>query len=96
MHAVVRTYSGAGVKQLAAAFEKGKKDIEKTLGEIDGLISYSLVSTGDGAVSVTVCRDKAIAEESTRAAAQWIRENAPDVKATPPTVQQGKVIVHIG
>lgn len=94
MHAVVRIYSGANVKKLVTVFEKKKQSIEDALRDVDGFVSYTLVNTGDGATSITVFEDKAGTDESTRRAAEWVRENAPDVKVSAPTVHQGTVIIH--
>ena len=64
MHAVVRTYSGKGAKELFDFLEKNKAEVEKLSGPIKGLVSYSRVRTADGGFSVTVHQDKASADES--------------------------------
>jgi hypothetical protein len=94
MQAVVRIYSGANVKKLVAVFEERKQSIEDALREVDGFVSYSLVNTGDGAVSVTVFKNKAGTDESTRRAAEWVRENAPGLSVSAPALHQGNVIIH--
>ena len=76
MHAVVRTYSSAGAKKLFDVLEERKKDVEDLIRPIKGFVSYSLIRTADGGVSVTVCQDKAGTEESLRVAADWVRHNA--------------------
>lgn len=95
MHAVVRTYSGAGAKKLVDFLESRKKDVEGVMRGVPGVVSYSLIRTGDGLVSVTVCRDKAGTDESIRAAAGWIKENASNLGASPPAVAEGSVIVQL-
>ncbi len=47
MHAVVRTYSGKGAKELFDFLEKNKSDIEKLLRSVKGFVGYTLVRTGD-------------------------------------------------
>ena len=84
MHAVIRTYSGAGAKQLFDVLEQRKADVEAVIGKVPGLISYSLLRSGDGGVSVTVCNDKAGADESLKVARDWIQKNAPNTGARPP------------
>ena len=74
MHAVVRTYSSAGAKKLFDVLEERKKDVEDLIRPIKGFVSYSLIRTADGGVSVTVCQDKAGTEESLRVPADWIRQ----------------------
>ena len=95
MHAVIRTYSGAGAKQLFDVLEQRKADVEAVIGKVPGLISYSLLRSGDGGVSVTVCNDKAGADESLKVARDWIHKNAPNTGARPPDVTEGSVILQI-
>ena len=61
MHAVIRSYSGKGGKELTSILEKNKAEIEKLIRAIKGFVSYSLVRTHDGAFSVSVFQDKALA-----------------------------------
>jgi hypothetical protein len=51
MHAVVRNYSGAGAKQLFDLLEQRKVEVESVIRKVPGLVSYTLVRSGDG-----VCR----------------------------------------
>ena len=94
MRAVVRTYSGPGAKKLLAELEKNKAKIETLIKPVKGLVSYSLVSTGDGGMSVTICKDQKGIDESTRIAAEWIKENLGSV-AVKPTLSEGAVVVHL-
>ena len=95
MHAVVRNYSGAGAKQLIDVLEQHKADVEATLRKVPGLLSYTLLHSGEGGLSVTVCKDKAGADESLRVARDWIQNNASNMHANPPVVSEGSVIVEI-
>lgn len=94
MRAVIRTYSGPGAKKLLAELEKNKAKIETLIKPVKGLVSYSLVSTGDGGISVTVCKDQKGIDDSTRIASEWIKENLPSV-ATKPSITEGAVVVHL-
>ena len=95
MHAVVRTYSGAGARQLFDVLEEHKADIHSTLPKVPGMVSYTLLRQGDGGMSVTVCADKAGTDESLKVARDWIKNNASNVDASPPAVTEGTVIVQI-
>jgi hypothetical protein len=95
MHAVVRTYSGSGAKGLFDLLEKRKSDVESAIRSVPGLVSYTLVRSGDGGVSVTVCQDKKGVDESMRVAREWIQKNAAAVGSGPPSVVEGTVVVHI-
>jgi hypothetical protein len=89
MYATVRTYSGSS--DLADALVENESDIKRLIGAIDGFRAYYLVRTGDGAVSVSVYDDQAGAEESTRQAAEWIRDNLSDLSVGQPQVSAGEV-----
>jgi hypothetical protein len=91
MYATVRTYSDS--PELADALAARQDDVKDVLQVIDGFRAYYLVKTGDGAVSVSVFDSEAGAEESTRAAAAWIRENLPDIGGTAPHVSSGEVVI---
>jgi hypothetical protein len=95
MHAVIRTYSGKGAKELFDLLERRKADIENLMRPIDGFVSYSLIRTNDGGVSVTVCRDKAGTDESIQRARDWIGKNGSDAGASAPQVAEGPVILHL-
>jgi len=95
MHAVIRTYSGQGAKELFDLLEKRKSDVESLMRTVPGFVSYSLLRTGDGGISVTVCQDKAGADDSVRKAKDWIGKNASDIGASAPKVSEGPVFLHL-
>lgn len=95
MHAVIRMYSGPGAKKLLDLLQERKKEVEGLIRPVQGFVSYSLIQTADGGATVTVCRDKAGTDESLRVAADWIRQNASEVGASPPTVLEGPVILQL-
>jgi hypothetical protein len=95
MHAVVRTYSGPKAKQLFDLLHERKADIEATIRKVPGLVSYTLARSGDGGVSVTICKDKKGTDESLRVAREWISRNAGTIDASAPAVTEGDVIIQI-
>ena len=95
MHAVVRTYSGAGSKQLLDLLTERKAEVEGLLRAVPGLVSYTMVRTGDGGVTVTVCQDKAGTDESVKIAREWVQKNAAGTAASPPAVLEGPVVLQI-
>jgi hypothetical protein len=94
MHAVVRTYSGKGAKEILDAVEKNKADLESRMRGIKGFVSYSAVRTADGGFSVSVFHDKAGTDESVRVARDWVAKNAGNTGAAAPNVSEGTVILH--
>jgi hypothetical protein len=95
VHAVVRTYSGKGSKELFDIIEKNKAEVEKLIRAVKGFVSYSLVRTADGGFSVSVYQDKAGADESVRVAREWIAKNAAKASAKAPTISEGTVILQL-
>ena len=94
MHAVIRTYSGSGARELFDLLEQRKSDVETIMRSIDGFESYLLVRTADGGSSVTVCRDKAGTEESVRRAKDWVAQNASGTGVSEPRVSEGPTILY--
>jgi hypothetical protein len=95
MYAVIRTYLGVGAKQLFDFLEENKADVEATLRTVPGLVSYTLLNTGDGGTAVTVCTDKTSTDASLKVARDWIQKNASNIHANPPIVTEGPVLVQI-
>ena len=95
MHAVIRTFSGAGAQKMVDLLEGRKGELEGLIRPVKGFVSYSLIRTSDGGVSVTVCEDKAGTDESSRIARDWISKNASDLGVSPPAVVEGSVILHL-
>ena len=89
MHTVIRNYQAAPT--LAEDLKKRSKDVESIVSTVPGFIAYYLVKTTDGAVSITVCDDRNGCEESTKRAANWLRENMPNLKLGPPQIIAGEV-----
>jgi hypothetical protein len=57
--------------------------------------AYYLVDAGAGVVvSISLFRERARAEESTRGAAECVRRNLADLVRRPPEVLTGKVVAH--
>ncbi len=94
MYAVVRQYSGQGASQLFDELESKQADVEQLIRGVPGVVSYALFRTGDGGISVTVCQDKAGADESVRLAADWIRQNVT-TQSNPPVISEGSTIVQL-
>ena len=96
MHAVVRTYSGQGAKELFDLLEQRKSEVEDVIRSVSGFQAYTLIRTDDGGVTVTVCDDKAGTGQSLQVARDWIQENASDLGTSPPSVSEGRVVLKLG
>ena len=91
MYATLRYYGGNPdfANELAARAD----EVKAIVGGVQGFRAYYLLRTADSTISVTVCDDEAGAEETTRRAADWVRENMPEAAAKPPSVTGGEVVV---
>jgi hypothetical protein len=87
VYVVIRRYSGAGASELFDLLAQREEDVKKLISGVPGFVSYVAFRTEDAGedwgpgpgpatgITVTVCQDKAGADESTRRAADWVEEN---------------------
>jgi hypothetical protein len=92
MYAVVRTYSGQGASELFDLLGQREEDVKALISGVPGFVNYAAVRSGDGGVTVTVCEDKAGTDESSRRAAQWVKENISAI-ANPPAITEGNTVL---
>ena len=95
MYAVVRSYSGSGAAALFDLIETRKDEVEGLIRSVTGFVSYDIIRTDDGGVTVTVCQDKSGTDESIQAARDWIQVNASDLGVSPPAISEGTVSLHL-
>jgi hypothetical protein len=86
MYAAVRAFAGKGAKTLFEAVTEHKADVEQIMRQIKGFVSYTIIDTADGCISVTVCQDKKGIDENLQKAFDWIAKNASTVGA--PTISR--------
>jgi len=94
MYAVIRRYQGA-----TALFEelaKREQDVRDVITGTPGFMAYYLVRSVDGGASITVCQDQAGTSESSRRAADWLRQNVPTIAGDPPEITEGEVLFNFG
>jgi hypothetical protein len=93
MYAVVRSYSGQGVSELFDQLEQRNEEVKDLIGGVPGFVSYTAFRSGEGGLNVTVCQDKTGTDESSRRAAEWVKENVAAM-ANPPVITEGSTVVH--
>jgi hypothetical protein len=94
MEVIIRKYSGKGAKELMDRLEQKAAEVETMLRSVNGFETYALARAGDGGFSITVCRDRAGIDESSRKAKDWIATNAGDLGVSAPETVIGSVVVH--
>jgi hypothetical protein len=92
MYIVVRSYSGQGSSELFDLLGQREEDVKSLISGVPGFVSYAAVRSGDGGMTVTVCQDKAGTDESSRRAAEWVKENV-SAMASPPVVTEGSTVL---
>jgi hypothetical protein len=93
MHAAIRKYPVSDVDALVKRVEE--EFVEQVKG-VDGFVGYYVIDGGDGtAASVTVGETAEAVDETSRRAADWVRESAVDVVEGPPDVTAGVVRVRV-
>src|SRR5215213_4620764 len=76
MHVVIRRWAGSG--PLIAEMERRSGEVEGLLRGVPGFGAYYALRSGtDGLATVTVCDDRAGADESTRRAREWVQQHVP-------------------
>jgi hypothetical protein len=94
MYAVVRRYTGATA--LFDELARREQDVRDVIMGAPGVVAYYLVRSQDGGVSITVCQDQNGTAESTRRAADWMRQNLPNIAGGAPEVTEGEVLFNFG
>jgi hypothetical protein len=95
MHATIRRYEGVDQARTEELTKKVGETLLPRLSEMPGFNSYYLIEAGNGAMSSIGFFDtSAQADESTRVASTWVREEKLDrALPHPPKVTGGEVIV---
>ena len=91
MYAVVRRYTAA--RDLTNEVNEKRASLEQTMQSLPGFVAYYLVNQGDAVATITVCQDRAGAEQSIQRAADWVKQNLPDSGLSAPEITQGEVLV---
>lgn len=96
MHATIRRYESIDQSRASELAKKADESLLPTLSELPGFVDYSLIDTGNGVMtSVGVFETKEQADESTRVAGTWLREQKLETALpNPPKITSGKVVVH--
>ena len=92
MHVVVRSWSGEGASDLFKQLEQRNEEIRELMGGVPGFVSYTAFRTDDGGSTVTVCQDKTGTDESSRRAAEWVKENF-STTVDPPAITEGSTFL---
>ena len=96
MNCTIRRYESIDQSRKSELIKKLDENLLPTLSELPGFNGYSVIDAGEGVMtSVSFFDTQAQADESTRVAASWLREQKLDaVLSTQPKITSGDVVVH--
>ncbi len=93
MYAVVRRYKDA--TPLFNELARRQADVEAVIRPVPGFVAYYLIRSEDGGISLTLCEDRTGTIESSRRAADWIRQNLPQLAGNLPEFMEGPVLFQL-
>ena len=94
MHTAIRQYQvdPGSVEEITRGVNE---DLLPLIKDVSGFQAYYALDAGGGRIaSVSVFEDRAGAEESSRLAAEWVRQNMASLFPNPPEVLEGEVVAH--
>ena len=96
MHVTIRRYEGVDQNRTDELTRKVSESLVPKLSKLEGFSEYYLIETNDGIItSVGIFDTPTHASESTRIAADWIREeNLESALPNPPKVTEGEIKAH--
>ena len=96
MHATVRRYEGVDQGRTDELVKKVDETLLPSLSKLPGFEGYYLIEAGNGVMSsIGLFETSTQADESTRVAANWVRdEKLESALPNPPKITDGKVIAH--
>jgi hypothetical protein len=96
MHVTIRRYESIDQSRKSEVFKKVDENLVPALSELPGFNGYSLVDAGDGVLSsVGFFETAAQADESTRVAGAWLREQKLETALpNPPKITSGEAVIH--
>jgi hypothetical protein len=96
MFATIRRYESIDQARISELVKKADETLVPSISELPGFSGYYLMDAGNGVMSSIGFFDtSAHADESTRLASQWVREQKLETALpNPPKTTTGEVVVH--
>jgi hypothetical protein len=96
MFATIRRYEAIDQGRTNELVKKADETLLPSLSELPGFSGYSLIEAGNGVVSsISYFDTSEHADESTRVASNWVREQKLETALpNPPKITSGEVVVH--
>jgi hypothetical protein len=93
MHTVIRTYTCP--PEVLTEGRPKLADLEATMRQIPGFVSYSFLETPEGLTTITTTDDETGADESMGQAVAWVKKNLTETGASlgAPVVTRGETLI---
>jgi glycine/D-amino acid oxidase-like deaminating enzyme len=75
--------------------QQRQQEVNELIGGVPGFVAYYATRAGDSVTTVTVCESQAGTQESTRRAAEWVRNNLADANLGVPQIIEGETFLQI-
>jgi hypothetical protein len=96
MHATIRRYDGVDQNRTVELTGKVNETLIPKLNKLAGFKGYYMIEDGNGVLSsLSVFDTREQADESTKVAATWLRDEKLETAfPNPPKITSGKILVH--
>ena len=96
MFATIRRYEAIDQGRTSELVKQADETLVPSLSDLPGFSGYYLIEAGDGVMSsISFFDTSAQADESTRVASNWVREQKLETALpNPPKVTSGEVVAH--
>jgi hypothetical protein len=96
MYGIVRRYESIDQNRTSELIKMVDETLVPRLSKLPGFSGYHLIEAGNGVVSsISFFDTSAQADESTRVASTWVREQKLETALpNPPKITSGEVVVH--
>jgi len=92
MYSVVRVYKMKSTGDIDKVVDAARTGFLPIVTKAPGFMAYTMAASSDGTlVTIGMFKDRAGAEESTRLAADWVRDNVASSVEGPPKIAEGDV-----
>jgi hypothetical protein len=93
MYTVIRQYTGNSLRDI---IKRDEASLRQTMTGVPGFREYHMVETKDGLATITVCEDKKGTQESTKRAAEWVKDHVPtSANLSKPMITEGETIMSV-
>jgi hypothetical protein len=96
MFATIRRYEAIDQARTSELVKRADETLVPSLSELPGFSGYYLIEAGNGVMSsIGLFDTEAHADESTRLASNWVRDQKLETALpNPPKITSGEVVVH--